>query len=190
LLSRNTAPAPTHAPRPCRLEEQFTDPDADEGLPERQRRARAAKPAEHKATFAGNTDDHFRLGIRLTRGSVKLFSDLYQSDIIVASPIALATKIAEDAKKGEGAGDFLSSVEVLVVDRADVLLMQNWAHVETVLEHLNNIPKQQHGTDIMRVSGMGGQCRGWRCLAPACFAVSLVTCTTLYNHNCHMQPTL
>ncbi len=121
---------------------------------------------------------------------MKLFSDLYQSDIIVASPIALATKIAEDAKKGEGAGDFLSSVEVLVVDRADVLLMQNWAHVETVLEHLNNIPKQQHGTDIMRVSGMGGQCRGWRCLAPACFAVSLVTCTTLYNHNCHMQPTL
>lgn len=84
----------------------------------------------------------------------------------MASPIALATKLAEDAKKGEGAGDFLSSVEVLVVDRADVLLMQNWAHVETVMEHLNKIPKQQHGTDIMRVGGTAGQTRpcSWQCL--------------------------
>lgn len=29
--------------------------------------AAACKPAEHQALFAGNCDDHFRLGIKLTR---------------------------------------------------------------------------------------------------------------------------
>lgn len=64
------------------------------------------------------------------RGAVKLYCDFMQSDIIVASPIALATKLSEEAEEG-GPADFLSSIEVVVVDRADVLLMQNWAHVVT-----------------------------------------------------------
>jgi U3 small nucleolar RNA-associated protein 25 len=102
------------------------------------------------------------LGIRITRGQIKLFADFLQSDIIVASPVALATKLAEDAaaaaeraaagsSKGRGKGkggqaataaaggaaaaggeaDFLSSIEVCVVERADVMLMQNWQHVVT-----------------------------------------------------------
>jgi U3 small nucleolar RNA-associated protein 25 len=105
-----------------------------------------------------------RLGIRITRGQIKLFADFLQSDIIIASPVALATKLAEDAAAaaeraaagsskgpargkggkggqhaaaaagGSGAGgeaDFLSSIEVCVVERADVMLMQNWQHVVT-----------------------------------------------------------
>ena len=50
----------------------------------------------------------------------------------MASPIALATKLAEPPpEEGGGPADFLSSIEIAVVDRADVLLMQNWAHVVT-----------------------------------------------------------
>ena len=66
------------------------------------------------------------------RGAVKLYSDFLQSDIVVASPIALATKLSDEQKEEEGGpADFLSSIEIAVVDRADVLHMQNWAHVVT-----------------------------------------------------------
>jgi U3 small nucleolar RNA-associated protein 25 len=74
--------------------------------------------------------------------------DMYEADVIVASPLALATRLAEG--KSDGA-DFLSSIEICVLFRTDVLQMQNWAHVETVMQHVNRMPKQQHGTDIMRV---------------------------------------
>lgn len=40
---------------------------------------------------------------------MRLFSEFYQSDIIIASPVALATKLAEGE---EGGADFLSSIEV------------------------------------------------------------------------------
>ena len=55
----------------------------------------------------------------------RLYADLFQSDIIVASPIALATKLAEEpGGKASAEADFLSSIEVLIVDRADVMSMQ------------------------------------------------------------------
>lgn len=115
---------------------------------------KGGKPADFKALFSGNNDDHFRIGIKFTRKSIKLYSDFYSSDIIVASPLGLITQIgeAETAKKESKADvDFLSSIEIVVMDYTDVIFMQNWQHVVTLFDHLNRIPQAQHGTDFMRI---------------------------------------
>ena len=107
----------------------------------------------------------FKVGVSVTRKSVKLYSSFYHSDLIVASPLGLrlVTGAAEDEKRDI---DFLSSIEgapphacqvpwctahrrvpahacvasVVVVDQADVLAMQNWEHVVDALQSLNAMP--------------------------------------------------
>ena len=67
----------------------------------------------------------------MCRGQIRLFADFFQSDIIVASPIALATRQAEAEADAPEELDFLASVEIVVAARCDAFLMQNWAHVVT-----------------------------------------------------------
>ncbi|KAL3598059.1 hypothetical protein D5086_005977 [Populus alba] len=112
---------------------------------------KSSKPPDHQALFDGNVDDKFMIGIKFTRKSIKLFSDFYSSDLIVASPLALLKKIEEAKRDKEKDVDYLSSIEVLIIDHADVIAMQNWAFLTSVLEQLNCIPSKQHGTDIMRI---------------------------------------
>ncbi len=109
-------------------------------------RSLRGKPDDFKALFAGNRDDHFRCGLKLTRKSVRLFADFAGADIIIASPLGLATRLEA------GDASFLSSIELLVADACDVMLMQNWAHVASVFGALNAMPSAAAPEcEIMRV---------------------------------------
>ena len=144
-----------------RFHEEFGVDQDEDAMTEREKMALALKPKQHRALFDGNCDDHFRIGIKFTRGSIRLYTDFYDSDILIASPLALSTKLEEAPKDEPHPSDFLSSIEIAMVHRADVLLMQNWQHVIKVFDSLNRIPHDQHDTDIMRIrdwyiAGKGG----------------------------------
>ncbi len=47
------------------------------------------KPEDFSQTFAGDINDSFKLGLAVTRKALKLYTDFYNSDIIIASPLGL-----------------------------------------------------------------------------------------------------
>lgn len=51
------------------------------------------KASSYIAMFAGNTDDCFKVGVALRGKVVRLYTDFYSSDIIIASPLGLRTII-------------------------------------------------------------------------------------------------
>jgi len=107
---------------------------------------RGIYPRDHVETFQGNVDDNFKLGVKVTRKSVKLFAEFYSCDIIIASPLGLRMLIEKEKYvteflKGFQAwtitdklrvrnADFLSSIEIMVLDQMNALAMQNWDHVQ------------------------------------------------------------
>nr|POE48249.1 digestive organ expansion factor like [Quercus suber] len=88
---------------------------------------KSSKPSDFLELFGGKRDeeDHFMFGIKFTRKSIKLYSDFYSSVVIVASPVRLIAKISEAKTFKEKDVDYLSSIEVLIIDHADVIAMQN-----------------------------------------------------------------
>ncbi|XP_040916232.1 digestive organ expansion factor [Toxotes jaculatrix] len=126
-----------------RFKEEFGE-EADDQPPNLKR------PDDYSAVFTGNVDDHFRIGISIVRSSMRLYSPFYSSDIIIASPLGLRTVLGAEGESKRDF-DFLSSIELLVVDQADVFLMQNWEHVLHVMKHMNLQPLDSHGVDFSRV---------------------------------------
>lgn len=123
-----------------KFKSQFFD---DSGVPD-------SKPEDFRDLFEGNTNDFFCLGVKFTRKTLKLYSSFYQSDIIFASPIGLQL-ILENPDKKKRQTDFVSSIEMLIVDQAHAIELQNWDHVLTILKYLNKIPREMHDTDFSRV---------------------------------------
>ncbi|XP_055328169.1 U3 small nucleolar RNA-associated protein 25 homolog [Paramacrobiotus metropolitanus] len=127
-----------------RFEEEFgwtnSDPVAND--PDR--------PADFKANFSGNTDDCFRIGIACSKKSLKLYTEFYAADIIIASPLGLRMIIGNEGDK-KYEYDFLSSIELLILDQADVFLMQNWDHLSHILKHIHRLPVSTKDVDFSRI---------------------------------------
>ena len=156
--------------------------DDDKVADKRRRAVQKAKGKEWSELFGDgvNSDDDFKIGISMSstkkKGkkqkpadagvTVKLFSDFYHSDIILASPIGLKmiTNDEDDGDEEDVDIDFLSSIEVMIVHQSDVLLMQNWDHMGSITERLNQQPKKSTGIDFSRVRNylLSGQASHWR----------------------------
>lgn len=111
---------------------------------------RNPKPEDYEQTFAGNSDDTFRIGLKLTRKAIKLYSDFYSSDILIVSPVGLRMVIGAPGDKDRDY-DFLASIEMLILDQADIFLAQNWDHLLHVMDHLHLQPQSARNTDFSRV---------------------------------------
>lgn len=137
------------------------------------------KPIDYRILFSGNTDDNFRLGIKIgiknDSCSMKLFEDFYQSDIILASPLGLRTFLTASfsntqdnqemiTNQAKRKADFLSSIELCIFDQMDMISMQNMDHAIFVLKLFNMIPKSSHDCDFSRIKSyfLDGKAKQYR----------------------------
>jgi hypothetical protein len=51
---------------------------------------------EYDELFGGNVDDFFRIGMSISKKTLKLYTDFYSSDLIIASPVGLKSIIGSE----------------------------------------------------------------------------------------------
>ncbi|VDO55991.1 unnamed protein product, partial [Schistosoma margrebowiei] len=103
------------------------------------------KPKDYEEWFSGklntgNSSDNFRIGMAFSKKSVKLYSAFRDSDIILASPLGIKTVIDDEVEKEADVQYIIASIELLIIDQAEMLLMQNWATVQQIVSLLNQRP--------------------------------------------------
>ncbi|CCF60201.1 hypothetical protein KAFR_0J01340 [Kazachstania africana CBS 2517] len=123
---------------------KFKDQFFEDSLPP------SSKPKSFQDIFKGNTNDFFVLGVKFTRKAIKLYSNFYQSDIIICSPLGIQM-ILENTDKKKRQDDFLSSIELMIIDQLHSIEYQNISHLFTICNHINKIPQEQHDADFSRV---------------------------------------
>ena len=102
-------------------------------------------------------DDCFRMGINISffENKMKLYSPFDESDIILASPLGLKLATPSDsdkAFKNSKVYDFLSSIEIFLMDFSEVFIYQNLEHLNEILSFINKPPKNnQNIVDINRI---------------------------------------
>ncbi|KAL6932128.1 hypothetical protein ACO0OL_003603 [Hanseniaspora opuntiae] len=137
------------------------------------------KDDDFKYLFKGNTNDFFILGCKFTRKTLKLYSALDSSDLIMCSPLGLKLLLEsyskpkpeqnegnedDDVKKmneqlgiksknkkfhkgsrgKKNTDDFLSSIEIAILDQFQTFEYQNAANIINIMKsNLNNLPKEQ-----------------------------------------------
>ncbi|EKX74240.1 conserved hypothetical protein [Theileria equi strain WA] len=125
--------------------------------------SKTKKPQDFVNTFSGNQDDAFKVGIRYQSGILHLFTPFYSSDIIVASPLGLRSIVGH---KGDGDSDydFLSSIEIVVCDRIDIIKFQNWRLFSDLWKLINQPLVKWRDGDIskIRMSVIDGQIGEYR----------------------------
>ncbi|KAL3289839.1 hypothetical protein HHI36_023230 [Cryptolaemus montrouzieri] len=142
------------------------------------------KPLDFQTTFVGNTSDDFKIGISITKKSLKLFADFYSADIIIGSPLGLRTVIGAEGES-ERNFDFLASIEILLLDQTEIFMMQNWDHLVHIFDHLHLQPKEFHGTDFSRVRlwCLAGQAKFYR-QTLIFSSINLPEISSLFNKKC------
>lgn len=108
-------------------------------------------PIHHRELFAGNNSPDFLTALSITSTRLKFFAPFYHADILLASPLALR-RILEHKDPKRRDADFLSSIQIALLDPADAMYMQTWTDVDAVFAHLNRLPRElRPTTDISRV---------------------------------------
>ncbi|KAG2769936.1 hypothetical protein JG687_00016961 [Phytophthora cactorum] len=134
----------------------------------------------------GNNDDCFQLGLSFSRKAVRFYSEYHHADIILASPLGLRQQLGDEVAMLDEAetsddvklsSDFLSTIEVCIVDSASLMAMQNLDHLRTVLRATNLQPKEAPNADFSRV-------REWN----LAFLASYFRQTIVFAHG--VEPTL